>query len=61
MKEFVIDTERGVVHHAANARPECGLDDIPAEKRQERADQLDATMVMKTRHYSACPFCYGHG
>jgi hypothetical protein len=61
VKEFVIDAARGVVHHATAARPECGLDEIPEGARQERASQLEATMVMKTRHYRACPHCYQHG
>lgn len=56
---FVIDTRNGIVHRADHAGPACGLDDIPPEARQERERELDATMVMKTRHYRACPQCYG--
>lgn len=58
MQEFVIDTLRGVVHHAPELRPECRVEDLPPEARQERSDQIEATLVMKTRHYSACPYCY---
>lgn len=57
-KEFVIDTRAGVVHRRSHAGPECGLDGIPVGARQERESELDATMVMKTRHYKACPRCY---
>lgn len=55
---FVIDTAAGVVHRAATARPECGLAALDPAHRQEKATEFEATMVMKTRHYRACPFCY---
>jgi drug/metabolite transporter (DMT)-like permease len=57
-KEFVIDTREGVIHRLSHATAECGLDRIPEGARQERESELDATMVMKTRHYRACPRCY---
>lgn len=56
--EFVIDTRAGVVHRRSRLRPECGLDHVPAARLQERDDELEATLVMKTRHYFACPHCY---
>lgn len=56
---FVVDTSAGVVHRAATARPECGLHALDAADRQEKATEFEATMVMKTRHYRACPHCYG--
>ena len=59
MNEFVLDTSRGLVHRRSHAMSDCALDAIPAGARQERATELDATMVMKTRHYRACPHCYG--
>lgn len=59
MKEFVIDTGARLVHRRSRATPECGLDRIPEAARQERESELDATLVMKTRHYRPCPRCYG--
>jgi len=56
---FIIDTAKRVVHRAATATAACALDAIPPEARQERATEFDTTMVMKTRHYAACPHCYG--
>lgn len=59
MKEFVLDTSRGLVHRRSRVTPACALDAIPAGALQERETELDATMVMKTRHYMPCPHCYG--
>lgn len=56
-KEFVIDTSRGLVHRRSRATAACALDEIPPAARQERATELDAAMVMKTRHYKPCPHC----
>ena len=56
--EFVIDTRAGVIHRRSRAGPACALDAIPPDARQERERELDATMVMKTRHYSPCPRCW---
>ena len=58
MAEWVIDTSRALVHRASRARPECGLDRIPPGARQERESELDAMLVMKTRHYMPCPHCH---
>lgn len=58
-KEFVIDTREGLVHRRSHATPACGLERIPDAARQERESELDATLVMKTRHYRPCPHCYG--
>ena len=56
---FIRDTATGVVHRAATATPACGLDRLDPAHRQEKATEFEATMVMKTRHYRACPHCYG--
>jgi len=56
--EFLIDTVHGVVHRRTFLLPSCGLDDVPRDKILEKEFELDATVVMKTRHYAACANCY---
>lgn len=55
---FVSDAREGVVHRLATAGPACGVDAIPREARQEFTDEFKATMVLKTRHWRACPRCW---
>jgi hypothetical protein len=55
---WVWDKAKNEMHNAANARPECKLDAIPAGQRREYQDEITATTVLKTQHLIPCRFCY---
>ncbi len=55
---FLIDTANACVHRLDGAVPACALDAVPEASRQFAVDEARATMVLKTRHYSACVHCY---
>lgn len=56
--EWILDTERKLVHRRSQLTPACGLDRVAPGSLQERGDQLDAMLAMKTRHYLPCPHCH---
>ncbi len=55
---FLVDTDREVVHRLDGVTAACVINGIPEEARQFAANEARATMVLKTRHYSACDHCY---
>jgi proteasome lid subunit RPN8/RPN11 len=55
---YLADTNGRVVHRVGMATPSCAIAAIPSDARMEITDEHRATMVLKTRHYVACPHCW---
>ncbi|HVL48793.1 MAG TPA: hypothetical protein VM889_09575 [Candidatus Thermoplasmatota archaeon] len=55
---FVIDPRHRRVHRSSTLKEACARE-IPASTASFRDTMLDATLVMKTRHYLPCPRCWG--
>ena len=56
MKEFVLDTKRGLVHRRSRAQDVCGVDLLM--NVAERDSETDTLRIMQTQGFDPCDHCY---